>query len=434
MIYTCLHTSLDGGWYFPYTNDLVPVVSQTYKRSSLQSTNGQGDHPCEHYKFAWTPPLPSQLIPGRRTMQASWEFKTSPQYRYGVTWYNRFLAAGDHFVSEEWSHQGGPQSLVPYERTFCCHFYPQRRERNLIKGKRILFNRDETYVVQEDTLPSMWGLDNYCYVCEGESVRPPTDKEIDDTFSWHLEKAKSMETSLPPFSEAFRECVNSISAGSNNIANVLEWGELLLAIRNAKITDITKELKELAGGNKKVLKNLVASGWLAKRYAIDTAKSDLSEIATHALSGIDVENLDHFKRYASIGNEFGRTTCRAVFSTGHPINKTLRHLETTGLMLNEYVVWDMIPLSFIVDWFLPIGDFLEDLSQNWVSNNSVFNYHSIICSHKWVYEDSNLGVKIDCYKRRILDNPPPFETYSSDPSTGTIVRRIVDAGALIIGD
>lgn len=41
-------------------------------------------------------------------------------------------------------------------------------------------------------------------------------------------------------------------------------------------------------------------------------------------------------------------------------------LDRIGLHPDIATVWDLIPLSFVVDYLLPIGDYLESLSGNWV--------------------------------------------------------------------
>jgi len=44
-----------------------------------------------------------------------------------------------------------------------------------------------------------------------------------------------------------------------------------------------------------------------------------------------------------------------------PSNPALRTLSEFGLLNPAVVAWELIPFSFVVDWFLPIGDFLNTL-------------------------------------------------------------------------
>lgn len=42
-------------------------------------------------------------------------------------------------------------------------------------------------------------------------------------------------------------------------------------------------------------------------------------------------------------------------------------LDTIGLHLNAAVVWEAIPYSFVVDWFVDVGGFLEQFSHDWLA-------------------------------------------------------------------
>lgn len=105
------------------------------------------------------------------------------------------------------------------------------------------------------------------------------------------------------------------------------------------------------------------------------------------------------------------------------------------MCLDAYNVWDMIPLSFVADWFLPIGDFLEDFSQNWVADSAIFDIATVTTSWKWSHtiRDASGDYEISYYSRSVTSEPPEFESYSEDPSTKTVLKRVVDAAALIVG-
>jgi hypothetical protein len=45
-----------------------------------------------------------------------------------------------------------------------------------------------------------------------------------------------------------------------------------------------------------------------------------------------------------------------------PDNDWIRRLSETGCMNPALVVWELIPFSFVVDWFLPIGDFISAMT------------------------------------------------------------------------
>lgn len=133
----------------------------------------------------------------------------------------------------------------------------------------------------------------------------------------------------------------------------------------------------------------------------------------------------------------GTAHCKVVY-TDRALNSAQQlyvMLKRTGLCLDAYNIWDMIPLSFVIDWFLPIGDFLEDFSQNWVADSAIFDIATVTTSWKWSHtiQDTNGCYDISYYSRTVTTDPPEFESYSEDPSTKTVLKRAVDAAALIIG-
>lgn len=58
-----------------------------------------------------------------------------------------------------------------------------------------------------------------------------------------------------------------------------------------------------------------------------------------------------------------RATIRVKYGTSFSIPSTLkRQAATLGFTNPKNVAWELLPLSFVVDWFLPIGHWLESLS------------------------------------------------------------------------
>lgn len=61
---------------------------------------------------------------------------------------------------------------------------------------------------------------------------------------------------------------------------------------------------------------------------------------------------------------------RCYYNTSHGKNsrqliaylKTVDNLQLSGLLSPEIVVWELVPFSFVADWFIPIGSYLEQLS------------------------------------------------------------------------
>lgn len=74
-------------------------------------------------------------------------------------------------------------------------------------------------------------------------------------------------------------------------------------------------------------------------------------------------------------------------------NRALVLLDRIGLHTDLSVAWDLIPFSFVVDYILPVGDFLDSLKQGgWVKVVSFTGIRSIKLKatyYRKVYTDSN---------------------------------------------
>jgi hypothetical protein len=66
-------------------------------------------------------------------------------------------------------------------------------------------------------------------------------------------------------------------------------------------------------------------------------------------------------------------TVYTVPDLSRPLNKALFLLDELGVHPDVKTAWDIIPLSFVVDYFIPIGDLLESIhSRGWGSTSTAF--------------------------------------------------------------
>jgi hypothetical protein len=107
-----------------------------------------------------------------------------------------------------------------------------------------------------------------------------------------------------------------------------------------------------------------------------------------------------------------------------------------GLQLNAVNAWDMVPFSFIADWFVPIGDYLQVLDDSVLFNSTHFDFGPIVVSAKRECEvQTQYGMikRID-YNRSVLRSTPTLDyVEDSDPSSRTKVYRGLDAASLVVG-
>lgn len=188
-------------------------------------------------------------------------------------------------------------------------------------------------------------------------------------------------------------------------------------------------------------KNL-QSAWLSYRYSYSTTKLDAEEaidfIKRECGSSIQTSGIQCFGM-ASTDFRGSTITCRVGFRLKNAqleaFDKAWRALYTYGLQPNFYVVWDMIPYSFIVDWFVPIGDMLSVLDTEASMMRGQYDIKDVVFSLS--YDGDVRGYPVHYYTRWAAQPLSGFnEFYWFDKpksSKKTVAFRIMDTAALFIG-
>lgn len=121
-------------------------------------------------------------------------------------------------------------------------------------------------------------------------------------------------------------------------------------------------------------------------------------------------------------------------------------LDTIGLQLDAYVVWNAIPYSFVLDWFFDIGDILKRYRKPWLSpsvrildtiSTRKVSAHADQYRHPYYPNNYFMGAHmLDYYQRRILSGDSIGEVLSRVsplPSlTGGVTLRKVFLGSLLV--
>lgn len=146
---------------------------------------------------------------------------------------------------------------------------------------------------------------------------------------------------------------------SNTFANVIEAASML---------------SNLLRGDFKKSANLVGDAWLAYRYSYCTTKSDIEEYQNYVQRVIDLCDLNAPPKIRCHGTfvdiDGWKYHCSMMVKTGDALPTDLRDtLSSFGLELTAVNAWDMIPYSFIVDWFIPVSDSLDRLESQWKSQH-----------------------------------------------------------------
>lgn len=279
-----------------------------------------------------------------------------PEWHYnGVSYARKHVSGGDGRVT--WTHY----AIVHYNQVRFMY----RRE----CGSQPWGGSIPNFLKQEELVS--WLLANGFYLIwtstswANTTVRStrvvlPATKSV----SWELARLcyQKMLLQSPPepsCSTEFFELMSSLKCNTNTIANASEAISLVKSLIN---------LKSLVKTGVRAGERL-ADLWLKYRYCYSTTKSDMAEL----------------KRYVS-SLEAEQGTLRTAFSVGSSeMHLKVRYGPTANTMLRQvlswysgaariglnpslYNLWDLVPFSFIADWFVPIGDNLERLqNMMWTS-------------------------------------------------------------------
>jgi hypothetical protein len=265
--------------------------------------------------------------------------------------------------------------------------------------------------------------------------------------------------SIRPFSSndvsALSEvCRNTISEyttlATNNYANLFEVVDMINDFRKGKIIDLVESSKDwyrivvesITNPSKSNLRRLgkgaskeAASAWLKYRYAYNTTKSDVEQYTRAVINNYLGSQLGDRVLRGSIGISSGemRVKMRIHDNTSPNLEYVLIGLDQYGLFPGLYNIWDMIPFSFIADWFSNLGDILQDIDQR-----IYFQYYDIdelLVSKKQVLlRKEPWGLTTyTWYDRNLLTTWPQWEIYEELPKSKKVITcRALDALSLII--
>jgi hypothetical protein len=259
---------------------------------------------------------------------------------------------------------------------------------------------------------SLWNkliLDEHNLVFGGYSAKPFA--------AYHLKRLQQ---------GAYLDCLDHVpQMNENNISNILGIVSLIKSIVIDKRVEIPKSL---------------SSAWLSYRYAYSTTKSDLEEAIDFQHRMVDSTFLDRgFDCYGSFSDTISDTavTCRCHIRMKQKeldwLSKISTALYRYGLSPSFYVFWDMVPYSFIVDWFIPVGDILSGYDKTRMYDRT-YDMEDIWFSFK--YEWTEKDGSYSAYTRFGSSALPEFQGYytldnKGTPSDKTIGFRILDAASLL---
>lgn len=117
---------------------------------------------------------------------------------------------------------------------------------------------------------------------------------------------------------------------------------------------------ELQYGWKPLLSDVYgASDALSKSSKGDwsiTAKGTAKEVVTKLYDGSQTADVEYCFKGTAVAQHGAMTRIDAL-----PQNEAIISLTSVGVTNPALIAWELVPFSFVVDWFLPIGTWLESL-------------------------------------------------------------------------
>lgn len=224
---------------------------------------------------------------------------------------------------------------------------------------------------------------------------------------------------------AFYAAIEGVNTLSNNmIQNIIEWGSAL---------------RDLSRGRVRIPSN-AADGWLSYRYVYTTTRLDMEQMQQYLRSLNVIDYPDTFAYHGAYSVD--GVTCRCTVTLKSRALQGLKGLYTWlyeyGLQPNGYVLWDFCPFSFVLDWFIPVGDSWE---VNARYENILDTYDCVACVYSLQYSQDiqTHGVQLNmaAYTRWVEESFPPidcnFIVNEGSVSSRTFLYRCLDAGSLIYG-
>lgn len=227
---------------------------------------------------------------------------------------------------------------------------------------------------------------------------------------------------------AYLDCLESMPRlNQNSISNILE---------------IVSFIKSLVLDGRIEMPKSLADAWLSYRYQYNTTKSDVKDAIDFVHRYVDLGGLERSissRGRSSIDYLDTHVNCRCQAKLSpkelDTLSKIWSTLYTYGLAPDFYVVWDMIPYSFVVDWFLPVGRLAEVLdAQSFYPTH--YNITDIIMSVSYDVWDTD-GNLFRQYARWVQGTPIELNGFyflEPDKTSGKIIGyRALDTLSLTIG-
>lgn len=169
---------------------------------------------------------------------------------------------------------------------------------------------------------------------------------------------------------------DKIKASNSNLANL--WLEYQYGWKPL-VSDIYGAAEQIA----RSYRDLVPYRFVGSHQSVVEGKSFVVQTLNSSIGGSQWNELADYTYL-----ERARYVIEAVVD-----NDTLHALSQTGITNPLLLAWEIVPYSFVIDWFLPVGNYLEQLSyaQGLVFKSGTFSLRRSGMANTWMSKANNLG-------------------------------------------
>lgn len=220
------------------------------------------------------------------------------------------------------------------------------------------------------------------------------------------------------------------------------WKEARRQLGIGKLSGPRSEWMSYRYGITPLLMDVHGSAMALARRAGGTAHETQASVSVTGYSKDEFKDVivdDYWNKLSVVTTREVRAKCYYV-----PSNNALIAMSSLGLTNPLMIAWELVPLSFVADWFLPIGDFLQCLDAavgyDFKGGTVTHRYRSkIVRSPDWGQKHPNFWLLADkstggYVHQHVTDR----KVYAASPlprapvpKDGLNVKRAVDAIALL---
>lgn len=282
----------------------------------------------------------------------------------------------------------------------------------------------------------LWDTVDNWNIANVTGLEVPSDKVIADLAN-HVRLVKPLpyQTSSDQDNHVLDSLYESLNIPSiNNISNIKDVKDV-----KSQVLSLARQFKTLS--RVKTIWNFAkpfASFYLMKKYSVDTTMMDINTRLDWINKSMDNMSKIYQRSVFTVTNTDGGINGSSTSTTyRYHILREQFHvsfLRTLGLDPNMLNIWDTIPFSFVVDWFIGIGDKLDTLDRRSIIQNELHILSSYTSEKTISYYSNNFGqCLIDLsYSRYQRSKLPSLPDYSGTSANSQFVKHAWDGAALIV--